>query len=429
MFDSENVLYSTNVYNGARDTMECYRLQHGNDLLFECVDASKCYNCQYSVLLRDCTDCLYCYDCRGCSNCFLSSNLRNKQYCFLNQSYSKEEYEKKIKEFTLGSYADRQKLYAQFLDLIKAKTIHRFALIEKSVNVSGNVIVNSKNAEQVFDASDVEDSKYLIVCPDVKNSMDSYHFGFRCELIYESHALIHDYDVKFSHLSYDNSHLEYCDGCHNSENLFGCVGIKQGKYAIFNKVYSPEEYAELKEKIVDHMKKTKEYGEFFPFQLSPFGYNETQGNIYMPLTKDEAVAMGLKWEDIIPGTFGKETKTSENIPDDIKSVEDSVVKEIFACVRCKKNYNIVQPELNLLRLFSAPIPRLCPNCRYLDKIKLRPPRKLWRRQCMCDYSVYPNSTTHAHHSTGRCSNEFETSYSPDRKELVYCEQCYQAEVA
>jgi hypothetical protein len=47
--------------------------------------------------------------------------------------------------------------------------------------------------------------------------------------------------------------------------------------------------------------------------------------------------------------------------------------------------------------------------------------KLWHRQCMC-------SKNHPHHG-GRCSNEFETSYSPDRKEIVYCEQCYNSEVA
>ncbi|OGZ54724.1 MAG: hypothetical protein A3B25_01550 [Candidatus Ryanbacteria bacterium RIFCSPLOWO2_01_FULL_48_26] len=429
VFDSENVMYSTNVYNGARDTMECYRLQNGNDLLFECIDTSRCYNCQYSVLLRDCTDCSYSYDCRGCSSCFLSSNLRNKQYYFLNERHSKEEYEKKVNEFKLGSHVDRQKLYEQFLDLIKTKTIHRYALIEKSVNVSGNAIINSKNAKQVFDASDAEDSKYCIVCPDVKNSMDAYHFGFRCELIYESHALIHGYNVKFSHLSYDDSYLEYCDSCHNSENLFGCVGIKQGKYSIFNRRYEESEYKILKEKIITHMQKTGEYGEFFPYRLSPFGYNETQGQIYMPITKEEALTQGLKWEDRVPGTFGKETIKPENLPDLIGDAPDSIIKEILVCARCKKNYNIVQPELDLLRRFKIPIPRLCPDCRYLNRISLRPPRKLWHRQCMCDYSAYLNSARHAQHLEGHCPNKFETSYSPERPEIVYCESCYNSEVA
>jgi hypothetical protein len=39
---------------------------------------------------------------------------------------------------------------------------------------------------------------------------------------------------------------------------------------------------------------------------------------------------------------------------------------------------------------------------------------------MCD------KTNHSHE--GKCPVEFETSYAPDRKEIVYCEQCYNAEV-
>lgn len=32
------------------------------------------------------------------------------------------------------------------------------------------------------------------------------------------------------------------------------------------------------------------------------------------------------------------------------------------------------------------------------------------------------------HGNIPCPNEFQTSYAPDRPEIVYCEACYQAEV-
>ncbi|MCR4328155.1 MAG: zinc-ribbon domain-containing protein [Patescibacteria group bacterium] len=429
-FDSENIMYSTNVLKPSKDCMDCYLMsfEAGAELAYECVDSLRIYNCQYSALLKDCTDCFYSYDLRGCSNCFLCWNLRNKQYCILNEQYSKEEYEKKIVEYRLGSARAREELYVQFREVIEARALRRFAVIERSAAVSGNSIINSKSCLHAFDAHKVEDSKYAIVCGDAKNTMDSYHYGYACELIYESHALIHDYDVKFTHLSYDNSHLEYCDSCHNSENLFGCVGIKQGKYSIFNKRYEESEYATLKEKIIAHMKETGEYGEFFPPTLSPFGYNETQGQVYMPMTKEEAAAKGYKWEEVIPGTFGKETLTPESIPDDIKDVPDIIVKEALACVRCKRNYNIVQAELDFYRRTNTPIPRLCPECRYRRRLTLRLPRKLWHRQCMCDYKIHENTAKHAHHPEGQCPNEFETPYVPERKEIVYCEACYNAEI-
>ena len=68
--------------------------------------------------------------------------------------------------------------------------------------------------------------------------------------------------------------------------------------------------------------------------------------------------------------------------------------------------------LDLYKILNLPIPDKCFPCRRQDRFKLRNPRKLWHRQCMKE----------------GCSIEFETTYAPDRPEIVYCEQCYQAEV-
>ncbi len=438
VFDAENILYSNNVYMGAKDCCDCYHIEEGNNLLYECIDTHKSYRCEFGLVLRDCNECLYCYDCRGCTNCFLSSNLRNKSHYIENQPYSKEEYFKKLKEYDLESYSGRKKVYDRFLENIKLKALHKYAFIEKSVNVSGNMLFNSKNTHYSFDGTAIEDSKYSIVCPDVKNSMDSYHFGLKTELIYESHALVHSYNVSFTHLSYDNSHLSYCDSCHNSENLFGCVGVKGGKYCILNKQYNPEEYKKLKEKIIEHMKQTKEYGEFFPPQFSPFGYNETQGQVYMPLeNKEVAIRAGWKWEDeISSGTFGKETLKPEDIPDSIAQTQDSILEQILKCVDCNKNYRIVKDELTFYRREKIPIPRICPDCRYKKRISLRAPRKLWERNCACQeeqsanrkvQGVYQNTAEHFH-GQNPCPNKFETSFAPDRSETVYCEACYNSEV-
>ncbi len=422
-FDSENVLYSANVWVQSRDSMDCYlaSVEGGVELSYECLDSARIYGCQYSIFLKDSTNCYYSYDLRGCSDCFLSWNLRNKQYCIRNEQYTKEEYIKKLAEFNLGSAAARADLYKQWKALMEEEAIHKFATIERSVNCSGNSIYNSNNSFHAFDADKLEDSKYAIIVPEVKDSMDVYHVGFRTELIYESDALIHDYNVKFSHLSYDDSGLEYCDSCHNSADLFGCVSIKQGKYCILNKQYEPEQYEELKAKIVEHMKASGEYGEFFPPALSPFGYNETQGQIYMHLAKDEAMAKGYKWEDLVPGTYGKETLSPEQIPDRIEEVTDTILKEALRCVDCSRNYNIVAAELELYRRLEAPVSRLCPECRYRKRIAIRLPRKLWHRTCACKRENH-------FHSQNQCTVEFETPYSPERPDTVYCEQCYQQEV-
>lgn len=189
---------------------------------------------------------------------------------------------------------------------------------------------------------------------------------------------------------------------------------------IFNKKYSKEEYLILKEKIIEHMRGTKEYGEFFPPSIAPVYYNETQGNLYDPLSKEEVLEKGWHWEENLPGTFGKETISHSNIPDTLEEVSDTYLNEIFACTSCSKNYNITRNELSFYRKENIPLPRRCPTCRYKRRFDLRPLRKLWHRSCMCE------KLNHVHN--GKCEVEFETSYAPDRPEIIYCEQCYQQEV-
>lgn len=58
------------------------------------------------------------------------------------------------------------------------------------------------------------------------------------------------------------------------------------KNGVFNILYSQQEYDALVPKIIDHMKSTGEWGEFFPHQLSPYAYNETIAQEYFPLNPE-----------------------------------------------------------------------------------------------------------------------------------------------
>ena len=410
-FDTEDVYYSTWVMK-SRNSMECSYIYDSGERLYQCIDSRKVYHCQYSFLLENCVDCLYCYDCHNCNNCFMSSNLRNKSYVFKNEQYSREGYLEKIKEYDLGSYVTREKLRLEFLDLMLKNSIHRYAIMERNINSIGNQLYNSKNSKHCFDAEVLEDTKYIYASLQLKNSMDLYHIGWNTELAYEIHGSRGLYNSQFCHLCYDNQELQYCDSCQNCKSLFGCISIKKGNYMILNKKYSKEEYEELKEKIIEHMKRTGEYGEFFPPAIAPVCYNETQGNYYMPEKKEDILARGWLWEDKVLGTYGKETIKTEDIPDDIKNITDDFISNILKCEDCTKNYNIVPNELTFYRREEVPIPHKCPECRYKRRFAIRLPRRLWHRKCMNE----------------GCQNEFETPYAPERKEIIYCEQCYNQKI-
>ncbi len=89
---------------------------------------------------------------------------------------------------------------------------------------------------------------------------------------------------------------------------------------------------------------------------------------------------------------------------------DDILKAILKCLACGKNYQIIQKELQFLRRFNFPIPHDCPLCRDRNRIKQLNPMQTYKRSC------------------GKCNIVIETSYSPDRPEIVYCEKCYQQEV-
>src|SRR3989344_4107181 len=96
-------------------------------------------------------------------------------------------------------------------------------------------------------------------------------------------------------------------------------------------------------------------------------------------------------------------------------------------------FRILAQELAFLRKYNLPLPRLCSNCRHYQRLTQRTPVKLFHRRCLCagvqsENAVYRNDATHFH-GAARCPNEFETSYAPERPEIVYCESCYNNEVA
>jgi hypothetical protein len=160
------------------------------------------------------------------------------------------------------------------------------------------------------------------------------------------------------------------------------------------------------------------YGEFFPLELSPFCYNETIAQEYFPLTKEEALNQGYTWKDKEERSYVINIKT-ENIPDDIKEVNEEIIGKVIECEhqgtcneQCTEAFKIIPDELTFYQRMNLPIPHLCPNCRHYQKLKQRNPLMLWHRKCMKE----------------GCQNEFETSYAPDRPEIVYCERCYQQEV-
>ncbi len=426
-------------------TIRC-ELSYGN------LNTINCYKTFFSVDLEDCQEMILCADCVGSNNCFGSFGLRNKSYHIFNEPYSKEEYFKKIKELNFGSYESLVALQKKAFEHWQ-RYPHKYMHGRRNSSVSGDYIYNSKNAKDCFRTREVEDVKWCqnILQGAVNNCYDYTNWGQNAELMYETLVAGDNVSmIKFCSQVWPNvKSLEYCIFCQNSSDLFGCVSLRNKQYCIFNKQYSKEDYFKLREKIIKQMNEMPyisaggqeyRYGEFFPAEFSPFPYQVSAAYEFIPLSEEEAKEKGYAAYSVEKPDY-KTTIKADDLLDQIQDVKNDILNEVIECAHasrgclheCTRAFRIVDRELDFCKRMEIPLPRLCVNCRYFERLIFRNPPILYRRECDCSgkkskNNIYQNTAGHFH-GEGRCLNEFETSYSPERPEIVYCEQCYQTEVA
>ncbi len=378
------------------------------ELCYECTKINNSYHSFWCYDGENLSDCYFCVDCRSCKNCFGCVGLRQKEYCIYNKQVTKEEYENFIKNFSFTHTSvknEKQKLRALRLSL-PCKNLN----IQSSEDCMGDHIGYSKNCTECFDVIQSENGKYLWDAM-ANNSYDCFNSGIDTNFCYECMASYIANNVKFSAKCQYSSDVMYSDYCFNSEHLFGCVGLNHRKYCILNRQFSKEEYEKLVPRIIEHMGSTKEWGEFFPVGLSPFGYNDTIAMEYFPLSKAEAEKQGFNWNNYIrPKPSGTSNIPAAKLPESIQKTGKEVLTWVIECENDQKLYRIIPQELEFYKKHSLPLPRLCPDCRHYSRKALINPRKLWDRQCM------------------QCQANMKTTYAPDRPEIVYCEECYLKEI-
>ncbi len=433
--NNEDCLYGNRLSNNT-NCVDSYILTKVNSS-YETINCSNSYKIYYSNNSVECSDSYFLFDCQNCIDCIGCINLKNKSYCILNQQYSREEYKEIKNKLNLNSHSGIQE-FSKIFDDFKLKNFHKYSNVFKCVNSTGDNIENSKNVINGYDIYDAEDCKN--VTWGGYGMRDSYcsgpGVGIQSELIYDSFdTALGVSQCYFTSVAYHSLDIQYSINCHNSSHLFGCIGLRKKEYCILNKQYTKSEYEELLPKIKQHMMdmpyvdklgRIFTYGEFFPYDISPFSYNETVAQEYYPLSKDEAIKNGFSWYDRESRNYNIDIK-QEDIPDTIDQVDESILNQIIECAGnnnektgCTGAFKIVLRELEFYKMNNLPLPHYCPNCRHFNRLKQRNPMKLWHRKCMCDKQN--------HNHDGVCPNEFETSYVPERPEIIYCEKCYQQEV-
>ncbi|MBI5220714.1 MAG: hypothetical protein HY978_02680 [Candidatus Liptonbacteria bacterium] len=485
IYNTSNCQYCTNangikncyLTRGATDTEDCAYViwDHASkqcldshmtercELGYNNVNATRCYKAFSCINCEDCQETILCKDCNGCSSCLGCVGLRGKSYYLFNQPYSKEDYARAIKELGLDSWAGWEKCAARAREAWLSFPV-KFIQGLQNARVSGDYIYNSKNTHASWRVHGAEDCKFCfnLLSGPVKDCYDYSNWGQGSELLYE--CLVcgdQTYNLKFCWNCLGGAkNIQYSIFCPGASNVFGCVGIRKTEYCILNKQYSKEEYEKLVPKLIEFMNtrpyvdkggRTYKYGEFFPAELSPFPYNVSEAYEWYPKSREEVLAEGWAWKEAEKRSY-QPTLKAENLPGRISEAEKDMTNKVIECAHagrscnqeCTEAFRIIPQEFEFLKRFDLPLPRLCPNCRHYERLKHRNLPKLWHRRCACrgnlsspdddkilsssDISKYRNTAKHFHDGKP-CPNEFETSYPPERPEIVYCEQCYNSEVA
>ncbi len=424
-FLSEDVYYSS--WMMGKNCMDCLCCVKG-ELLYECVGCNNCYHCFSCTDSMNCQDSILLDDCRNCHYCIGCKNLRDKEYHIYNLPVSREMFEAKRTELFSGGFAEEKKIF----DAWKVTLPTIFARITQSEQCSGNYIEQAKHCvDCYFIQLGAEDCRHCQMCGwKSKDMMDCCSAGKNAEILYEMHGG----GSTTQHCAFD-SFTSSCTYVYYSENIkacshcFGCIGLTNKHFCILNKQYTEEEYNELVPKIIEHMRTdggvmnrsatssadgsraTGSWGEFFPVTISPFAYNETLAQEHFPLTKEQVLLKGWQWKDVTgdPPKAAKIIQGSD-LPETIDPVRDDILEYAISCEVTGKLFRIIKQELDFYRREHLPIPRFHPEERHRRRMTLRAPYRLWDRSC------------------AKCQKEIQTSYAPDRPEIVYCESCYLKDV-
>ena len=289
-FSCEDCFYLTDAKH-AISCVDSYGLKDC-ELCYESMDLENCYNVLYSSQSVACYDSYFLNSCKRCKNCIGCVNLVDKEFHILNKKVSREEFQK-YKE--LFKNREEVKKFRMEFEKFALQFPKKFYFGHSNENFSGNYIQHIKNSHECYDSFEVENCKYCYYLFNANNCMDYDIFGDHSQWIYNCVATgvnCSNAICCFGNWNSSSNNL-YCYFVSGSSNNFGSMGIKQKQYCILNKQYTKQQYEEFVPKIIRHMEKTGEWGEYFPQSMSPFGYNATVAHQFFPLSKKEALNLGM----------------------------------------------------------------------------------------------------------------------------------------
>ncbi|MCX6733291.1 MAG: hypothetical protein NTX63_00590 [Candidatus Peregrinibacteria bacterium] len=328
-----------------------------SELCYDLIASANCFNSLFLLDCKNVSDSAFMYDCRDCSDSLFCSNLRNKRYCFANEQLTKEEFEERKAQWDFTSHETYEKAKDFFNEMMVNRAWLRALQIDKSEDCSGNFIRESKDCENCYLLSRHENcANDCFSGPDAKSTLDSLG-TLGGELVFMTSLPVYSYYATFSFSVSHCKFVEYCANLQNCQYCFGCCGLVNKKYCIFNKQYSKDEYEILREKIISHMKKTGEWGNFFPGYFAPNPYEESFSGFHFPV--DKPSDLGFREGDSVERSSVK-TAEIEVISDTYSELDSGkekwLTEQIFWDESYRRSFRITKKDIDFAKKIKGPLP-------------------------------------------------------------------------
>lgn len=263
VFSSINVLeWSENVYASN------YIIQSYNVFFSE--------NIINSSNIRLSTNCIWCSECVDCDG------LENMSYCIQNTKLDKDAYFLRKQEIL----QNKDKLFKKISDK---------PLNMGSSNVKGTNLYNCHDVINAYSCINVKNARNVALISSNEDNGDFYdvfmggrstNFYGVCDAGWFSDNCYCITQCATCTSMYYSMFCEWCSFC------FGCIWLKNKSYCILNKQYTKEDWLAKVDEIFSQMEKNWSLGEFFPWWMNPFYFNDTAAYLIdQSFSKEEVVAL------------------------------------------------------------------------------------------------------------------------------------------
>lgn len=372
----ENCCYCVGVWE-SKNCVDCLNI-YGCAFCYECVDCHQCFRLRWSEHCVDCRDSYFLNNCYGCNCCIFCSNLRDKQYCVFNEQVSPEQYEQLVQAwfFTSRSKVEEGKeRFKEFLDE------HVRATTSVAPEVIGdNYLYNCTRMSGSFECCDCSDVFYsaglvrATRCIDCLGFGDNLNRAAQCIDVGNNATNVVNCISCFGSVS----NLRYCSHCEDSANLLGCIGLRGKEFCILNKQYSEADYRFHYDLLVQNMKRENKWGSFFPANFSPFPYNLSLANEFMPLSRVQAKVFGFVWDESAEHDMQAIELLQESdvapherfaeVPELLESLDAvGFKKRVFICEMTGKPFQFTADELDIYSHLGVALPARCFKQRHNER--------------------------------------------------------------